>query len=284
MQNAKKGNQVVEKASEQVNHEYLGAVKDYRAFAASALAASINLQNINGGERRYWASVLFLRIVLIGRSISKLCPEIKEGHRSLWWEFASVATLLRLLFESFLFFSYFIERCTDDEWLAKLNLMQLNDCTSRIRLAVAHQRFEGLLPQSAWYTSVGLFTSGLYCVPRFDEPLSSDMLSVPRRGQCGERSEIWPTLEKSYLIFSRNLFAFRSASTLCEIASRTRSLASLAMSAQQLLRWLRRSSSRSLLAEWPLDLGLQRNLMHKERSGTSAILKQRPSSAWVWAH
>ena len=60
-------------------------------------------------------------------------------------------------------------------------------------------------------------------------------------------------LEKNYLKFGRNSSALRSASTLCEIASRTRSHASLVRSALQLPHWLKRNSSKSLLVVWLLD-------------------------------
>jgi hypothetical protein len=64
----------------------------------------------------------------------KLLPDIDaQGGTSSWWDFCSFGTLVRSLFEVLLFFRYFTEQCSDAEWLAKLNLMQLNDCTERIR-------------------------------------------------------------------------------------------------------------------------------------------------------
>src|ERR1019366_3889989 len=100
------------------------------------------------------------------------------------------------------------------------------------------------------------------------------MLSFPRGNPCGEQSEIWPTLEKSYLRFSRNLFAFKSALTLCEIASRARSLASLVRSALHLPHWLKRNSSRGLTVVRSPNLASRCNLSHKGRSGTYGKRKQ----------
>src|ERR1035441_3185764 len=50
--------------------------------------------------------------------------------------------------------------------------------------------------------------------------------------------------------------------------------ASLVRRVQQLLRWLKRNSSRRLLAGWLPDLASRRNLSHKGRSGTYAKRKQ----------
>lgn len=119
---------------EQMNEHYRTAVKEYREAGARALAASIRFQRIHGGERIYWASVIFLRIVLMSNSISRLLPDIDIPDKNRWWDYASVACLLRTMFESLLFYRYFIEPSEEYEWLAKLNLMQLNDCTERIRL------------------------------------------------------------------------------------------------------------------------------------------------------
>src|SRR5665213_1435818 len=81
--------------------------------------------------------------------------------------------------------------------------------------------------------------------------------------------------QKSYLRFSRNLVALRSASTRCEIASRAHSYASLVRSVRPSPDWRSSNSSRRLLAEWPLNLALYRSLRQKVSSGTSAMLKLR---------
>lgn len=112
---------------------YRKAFKAYNQQTARALAASINYAKIQGGDRRYWSSVIFLRILLISVSIRKLLPDIDRPKLLPWWDFASFANLVRALFELLLFFRYFTEPCSDSEWLAKLNVMRLNDCTERFR-------------------------------------------------------------------------------------------------------------------------------------------------------
>lgn len=111
---------------------YRKAVRKYRHEAARALAATINYQYIDGGVRRYWSSVIFLRIALVSRSIHKILPDIDLKFPHSWWDFASFANLARSMFETLLFFRYFAEPCSDDEWAAKLKIMQLNDNVERM--------------------------------------------------------------------------------------------------------------------------------------------------------
>jgi hypothetical protein len=111
---------------------YRKMVKNYRHEAARALAATINYQYIDGGDRRYWSSVIFLRIALVSRSIHKILPDIDLKFPHSWWDFASFANLARSLFETLLFFRYFTEPCSNDEWAAKLKIMQLNDNVERM--------------------------------------------------------------------------------------------------------------------------------------------------------
>jgi hypothetical protein len=126
------------------DNDYRRAVKAYRKSSDSALSASIRLGGKKAGERAYWASVLFLRVVLISGSISKLLPELDAEGKNDWWDFASLACLLRAMFEASLFFLYFTESCGEDEWLARLNLMQLNDCTERIRFFKGMKEMENV--------------------------------------------------------------------------------------------------------------------------------------------
>jgi hypothetical protein len=111
---------------------YRKTVKEYRHEAARALAATINYQYIDGGDRRYWSSVIFLRIALISRSLHIILPDIDLKFPHSWWDFASFANLARSVFETLLYFRYFTEPCSNDEWAAKLKIMQLNDNVERM--------------------------------------------------------------------------------------------------------------------------------------------------------
>jgi hypothetical protein len=96
--------------------------------------ASGQAKNIDGGERRYWGSVLFTRVVIISTSILTLCPE-SELCNTINWDFGSVASLVRNLHEcSLMFFYLSIDSISADEWRARLNLMQLHDNSERYKM------------------------------------------------------------------------------------------------------------------------------------------------------
>jgi hypothetical protein len=96
--------------------------------------SSRQAMQIPAGERRYWGSVLFTRIITVGTSILSLCPGSVMAE-TLNWDFASVASLVRNLYECELMCFYLaIEGISDDEWRARLNVMQLHDHTERRKM------------------------------------------------------------------------------------------------------------------------------------------------------
>jgi hypothetical protein len=100
-----------------------------------ALTVSHATGRIDGGERLYWASVLYLRLCTFSVSILSLSPGSNANPNGAHWDFASIATLARNLFECALTFRYLaVEKVDDDEWRARLNVMQLHDCMSRHRM------------------------------------------------------------------------------------------------------------------------------------------------------
>ena len=103
-----------------------------------ALEATINTSHaaagLDGGQRRYWSSILLIRIGSISTSIFLLCPGNKANPEINHWDFASVGSLARNLFECCLFFIYFTENVEENEWKARLNVMRLHDCMERHRM------------------------------------------------------------------------------------------------------------------------------------------------------
>jgi hypothetical protein len=68
-------------------------------------------------------------------SILWLCPGSKVNLRGTHWDFGSIASLARNLFECALHCFYLaIEPVSDDEWFARLKVMQLHDCKERLRM------------------------------------------------------------------------------------------------------------------------------------------------------
>lgn len=89
----------------------------------------------DAGARRFWASVLFTRLCTISVSILWLSPRSRVNLDGKHWDFGSVASMARNLFECALQFYYLgAEPVSDDEWYARLKVMQLHDCLERSRM------------------------------------------------------------------------------------------------------------------------------------------------------
>lgn len=144
----------------------IDAPKQYdtnRAKLAEAVFDCIYVSNKTGGrdagERCYWASVLFTKFTTTAISLLKLLPKRHEepgrtsgSFRSALdnnWDFTAVAALSRTLYENSLnLFNLCFEPIEEDEWLSRLNLMQLHDWTTR------QKTFHRNQPESQNYTSV----------------------------------------------------------------------------------------------------------------------------------
>ena len=98
-----------------------------------AMWSSMQGAGKQAGERRFWCSALFTKLSLMARSFQLLCPP-KATEILGNWDFASVASLARNLFEGYLIFRYFSEPVEGEEWRARLNIMQLTDCKSRMSM------------------------------------------------------------------------------------------------------------------------------------------------------
>jgi hypothetical protein len=117
-----------------IDANYQTAMNEFKRVLRDALWTSRQATGLNAGERRYWSSVLLVRICCIGQSMLTLCPDTSNLDATKHWDFASVGSIARNLFECGMFFRYFSTPVGDSEWLTRLNLMQLHDCTERIRM------------------------------------------------------------------------------------------------------------------------------------------------------
>ncbi len=85
--------------------------------------------------RRYWASILFARVCTSGVSLLWLCPGSHLNHGGYHWDFGSVASLTRNIFECSLSFYYLgIEAVGTEEWDARLGVMNIHDYLDRLRM------------------------------------------------------------------------------------------------------------------------------------------------------
>jgi hypothetical protein len=122
-------------ARDQAEERYAAALGHFTDAVWRAIATSRAGAGLDAGARRYWASVLFTRLCTMSFSILSLCPRSKANSLGNHWDFGSVASLTRNLFECALHFFYLtIEPVSDDEWRLRLKVMQLHDCKERERM------------------------------------------------------------------------------------------------------------------------------------------------------
>ncbi len=120
---------------EEIDQYYATALTRFTKALEQAILTSQDGANRNMEQRRYWASVLFTRICSSGVSLLWLCPGSPVNQDGLHWDFGSIASLTRNLFEcSLTFFHIGIEAIGDDEWKMRLRVMQIHDCTERLRM------------------------------------------------------------------------------------------------------------------------------------------------------
>ncbi len=92
-------------------------------------------------ERQWWACILFVRYCATAVSLLKILPSSQEERSANsekanpldnHWDYTAVAVLARTLFENQLTLFYLcFDPVSDDEWLSRINLMQLHDHHTR---------------------------------------------------------------------------------------------------------------------------------------------------------
>lgn len=128
-----------EKERKELNEFYTAQLNTFTSTTERAITSSHAATGVDAGPRGYWASVLFIKLCTTSVSILWLCPGSQLNEDGTHWDFASVATLTRNLFECAVQFFYFcIEPIGDEEWEARLKVMQLHDCTERSRMFEAY--------------------------------------------------------------------------------------------------------------------------------------------------
>lgn len=120
---------------EQINTWYTTSLSVFTSTVERSIKISHACTGLQSGERLHWASVIFTRICNTGVTIIDVCPKSKLNARGVNWDFSSIASLVRNLYECCLVFHYLgIENIPDTEWEARLRVMQMHDCLSRNRM------------------------------------------------------------------------------------------------------------------------------------------------------
>lgn len=122
--------------SSEISDAYISSLANFTLALEKAINTSYASTGLQCGNRRYWASILFTRLCTFSISILALCPGSKVNPKGLHWDFGSIATLTRNLFECWLTFFYLgIEDITEEEMKVRLMVMDLHDCTARMRMS-----------------------------------------------------------------------------------------------------------------------------------------------------
>lgn len=118
-----------------VDTVYKSSLRAFTGALEQAIVTSKQVTGLRVSNRRYWASVLFTRLCTTGVSILWLCPQGPLNPDGLHWDFSSVASLVRNLFECELALFYLgIEPVGEEERKTRLRVMQLHDCVERFRM------------------------------------------------------------------------------------------------------------------------------------------------------
>jgi hypothetical protein len=101
-----------------------------RAKLVSEGAAGIYTED----GKTFWASVLFTRLAVTAQSVLRMAPRTAPvPDRFAHWDFSAIASLTRNLAECYFVFFYLCigETPGEEEWLTRLNLIQLRDNAAR---------------------------------------------------------------------------------------------------------------------------------------------------------
>jgi hypothetical protein len=124
--------------------EYANALRDYRKTVRAIIEFHAKSRHLPMRGVAHLSRLMFGRLMLLSGNLSRLCPDA-EGNGL--WDFSSIALLARSLFESTVFFRYFIDETSLEEMLARLHVLHLYDNSERVRL------FKKLGRDDTWCTS-----------------------------------------------------------------------------------------------------------------------------------
>lgn len=86
--------------------------------------------------RHFYASVLFTLMITKGVSLLVLAPHTPWAEKKIeHWDYSSMTGIARTIIELRVAFYYLcVDKCPEDEWQFRWNLLNLHDCMSRIRM------------------------------------------------------------------------------------------------------------------------------------------------------
>ncbi|PLX30976.1 MAG: hypothetical protein C0600_06935 [Ignavibacteria bacterium] len=107
----------------------------FTGTVGDAIVASGSIGGIEATEKHLFSSMLFARICTASVSLLSLSPTIVINKATKHWDGSICLGIARSILEHVMHFNYLgIEDVEDSEWKARLKLVQLFDCSERIRL------------------------------------------------------------------------------------------------------------------------------------------------------
>lgn len=96
-------------------------------------------------SKHFYASVLFTSLITKGVTLAIACPLSPWAEKKIeHWDYGSLTGVVRSMLETRLTFHYLcVDPCPPDEWDCRWNLLNLHDCTARIRLFQAQEEMTG---------------------------------------------------------------------------------------------------------------------------------------------
>jgi hypothetical protein len=119
-----------------LDREYIEQIAKFEKSLSEAVRVSSAAAGRDSPQPAFWASVLFTRICVTGVSLMSLVPRSRYFRTvKIHYDFAAVASITRNLWECYFVFFYLgVDKTDGDEWLTRLNVLQLHDCLSRHKL------------------------------------------------------------------------------------------------------------------------------------------------------
>jgi RimJ/RimL family protein N-acetyltransferase len=118
------------------DERYQRAIADFDASISNATRVSRAAAGRTVPDPAWWASLLYTRLCVTGVSLLSLAPGSRFAGRSIGhYDFSAVASITRNVWECYFVFFYLgVDATQGDEWLTRLNILQLHDCTSRFKM------------------------------------------------------------------------------------------------------------------------------------------------------
>jgi hypothetical protein len=115
---------------------YQKAISEFNALLVEATHMTTSAAGRSAPDPAWWACFLYTRLCVTGISLLSLVPGSRFAGRAIdHYDFSAVASLTRNVWECYFVFFYLgVDTTQNDECLTRLNVLQLHDCTSRIKM------------------------------------------------------------------------------------------------------------------------------------------------------